>query len=165
MELPPENRRVQEALAAAGSAARVQVLEESTRTAEDAARAVGCPLGAIVKSLLFLADGRPVLVLASGDRQVDTAALARLLGVGRKKLKMADAEAVRRHTSYPVGGVPPLGHPTPLPTYVDASLARFDTVYAAAGSAETLFAVAREELIRMVDGRVVDITKEASAGG
>lgn len=165
MELSPENRRVHEALAAVGSSARVQVLEESTRTAEDAARAVGCPLGAIVKSLLFLADGRPVLVLASGDRQVDTAALARLLDVGRKKLKMADPEAVRRHTSYPVGGVPPLGHPTPLPTYVDASLARFDTLYAAAGTADALFAVPHAELTRMVGGRVADITKEVSVGG
>jgi prolyl-tRNA editing enzyme YbaK/EbsC (Cys-tRNA(Pro) deacylase) len=165
MELSAENRRVQEALAAAGSSARVEVLGESTRTANDAARAVGCPLGAIVKSLLFLAEGQPVLVLASGDRQVDTARLAGLLGIGRKKLKMADVEAVRRHTSYAVGGVPPLSHPQRLPTYVDSELARFDKVYAAAGSANAVFAIDREELVRMVGGRLADITRGGSSGG
>jgi Cys-tRNA(Pro) deacylase len=165
MELSAENRRLQEALVAAGSSARVEVLGESTRTAEDAARAVGCPLGAIVKSLLFLAEGRPLLALVSGDRQVDTARLAGLLGIGRKKLKMADAEAVRRHTSYAVGGVPPLGHPQRLPTYVDSELARFDTVYAAAGSADAVFAIDREELVRMVGGRLADITRGGSSGG
>jgi len=143
----------------------VEVLRESTRTAEDAARAVGCPLGAIVKSLLFLAEERPVLVLASGDRQVDTAKLAKLLGIGRKKLKMADAEAVRRHTSYAVGGVPPLGHPQCLPTYVDSELARFDTLYAAAGSADALFAIERDELLRVAAGRLADIAREVSSGG
>jgi prolyl-tRNA editing enzyme YbaK/EbsC (Cys-tRNA(Pro) deacylase) len=158
--LDEASRRVQEALRAAGSPAQVRALPVSTSTAEEAGRAVGCPLGAIIKSLLFLADGRPVLVLTCGDRQVDSAKLAQRLDIGRKRIKMADADAVLTHTSFPVGGVPPLGHPRRIPTYVDSSVGRFPEVYAAAGTANTLFAISPDELVRITEGQLADITKE-----
>ena len=162
--LQEPNRRVQNALRAAGVAARVRVLPVSTATAEEAARAVGCPLGAIIKSLLFLAEGQPVLVLACGDRQVDSAKLAQALGVGRKRVKMADAEAVFAHTSFRVGGVPPVGHPRELPTYADSAIDRFAEVYAAAGTANALFGISPGDLLRITDGRLADIARERPHG-
>src|SRR5919199_509551 len=119
--------RVQAALDSYGLEAKVTRLPDSTRTAPEAAQAVGCEVGAIVKSLLFLADGEPVLVLCGGDRRVDTARLAGLLGAS--EVKMAPAEEVRRITGYAIGGVPPLGHPTRLPTIMDDGLLRWETVY------------------------------------
>ena len=157
--LAEANRRVQDALRAAGTAARLRVLPVSTATAQEAARAVGCPLGAIVKSLLFLAEGKPILVLACGDRQVDSAKLAQALAVGRKRIRMADAEAVLAHTSYRIGGVPPVGHPRSLPTYVDAGIGRFEMLYAAAGTADALFGISPHELLRITEGTLADITR------
>lgn len=162
--LEEPNRRVEDALRAAGVAARVRVLPMSTATAEEAARAVGCPLGAIIKSLLFLAESEPVLVLACGDRQVDSAKLAQTLGVGRKRVKMADAEAVLAHTSFSVGGVPPVGHPGKLRTYVDSGIDRFDEVYAAAGTASAVFGISPEELVRVSGGTLADIARERPEG-
>jgi len=162
--LEEPNRRVQDALRAAGVAARVRVLPVSTATAEEAARAVACPLGAIIKSLLFLAEGEPVLVLACGDRQVDSAKLAQALGVGRKRVKMADAEAVIAHTSFRIGGVPPVGHARKLPTYVDSDVDRFTEVYAAAGTANALFGISPDELLRISEGTLADIGRERPQG-
>src|SRR5438874_13161019 len=102
--------RVQAALEAHGIEANVVRLPESTRTAPEAAKAAGCDLGAIVKSLVFLADDEPVLVLCGGDRRVDTVRLANLTGTSQ--VKMASADDVRRITGFAIGGVPPLGHPT-----------------------------------------------------
>ncbi len=157
--LEESSRRVQDALRDAGTAARVVVLPASTATAKEAARAVGCPLGAIVKSLVFLAEGEPILALVCGDRQVDSAKLAQTLGVGRKRLKMADEEAVLAHTSFRIGGVPPLGHHRRLPTYVDADIGRFADVYAAAGTANALFRISPDELLRITQGTMADITR------
>jgi Cys-tRNA(Pro) deacylase len=157
--LEEPSRRVQDALRDGGAAARVVVLPVSTATAEEAARAVGCPLGAIIKSLLFLAEGKPILALVCGDRQVDSAKLAQTLAVGRKRLKMADEEAVLAHTSFRIGGVPPLGHRRRLPTYVDAEIGRFAEVYAAAGTANALFRISPDELLRITQGTVSDISK------
>ncbi len=149
--------RVQAALARAGVSAQVQVLDESTRTAALAAQALGTELGSIVKSLLFLADDRPVLVLVAGDRRADTARLRALLGA--QQVQIADAERVRRETGYAIGGVPPLGHVQPLPTYVDASLARFQTVYAAAGAPRAVFAIDFRTLVEVTHGHVADVTE------
>ncbi|HEY8490971.1 MAG TPA: YbaK/EbsC family protein [Dehalococcoidia bacterium] len=122
MDLPEPIRAVQAALRQRGVDARVISVPDGAATAADAARAVGCPLGAMAKSLLFLADGEPVLVVAAGDRQVDVPAPAALLGVGRERVKLAGAEAVLQVTGFPVGGVPPLGHPRPLaPTWTSRS--------------------------------------------
>jgi len=149
----PAVRRVRAALAAAGSAARVMVLAETARSAGDAAASIGCPLGAIVKSLVFVIDGRAVMALVAGDRRCDTRALGAALGlagaVGR-----ADADAVRAATGYTIGGVPPLAHATRLPTAIDASLGRFATVYAAAGHPHCVFPTSLDELARLTGGAV-----------
>jgi prolyl-tRNA editing enzyme YbaK/EbsC (Cys-tRNA(Pro) deacylase) len=123
--------RVQAALEAGGLAINVVKLSDSARTAQLAAEAIGTELGSIVKSLVFLADGSPVLVLVAGDRRADPAKLKELLGA--RRVMIADAERVKRETGFTIGGVPPVGHLRALPTWVDESLGRFKTVYAAAG--------------------------------
>lgn len=137
--------RVQEALRCAGVDAQVVRLQESARTAQQAAEALGVALGSIVKSLLFLADGEPVLILVAGDRRADTARMKAKLGA--RQVTMADAERVRDVTGFSVGGVPPVGHRRRLPTWIDSSLARFDTVYAAAGHPHAVFPIVFETLV------------------
>ena len=149
-DLPPSARRVQDTLAEAGSRARVRILADSARTAADAADALDVPVGAIVKSLVFVADGHPVLVLASGDHQVDTHEVGRALDahhVGR-----ADAEMVRDATGFAIGGVAPVAHPHPLRTVVDSALGRFEVVWAAAGTPHAVFPTSYDELVRLTDG-------------
>jgi prolyl-tRNA editing enzyme YbaK/EbsC (Cys-tRNA(Pro) deacylase) len=151
----PNVERVAAALRAAGAKDDVRELDESTRTAAEAAAALGVPVGAIVKSLVFAADGEPVLVLASGDHQVDTTAVARTLDaahVGR-----ADADLVRDATGFPIGGVAPVGHPHPLRAVVDRHLAGFDQVWAAAGTPRAVFATTYDELVRLTGGTPADI--------
>ncbi|WP_322818152.1 YbaK/EbsC family protein [Tepidiforma sp.] len=155
---PPE--RVAEALRGLGLADSVRVFARSTATAAEAAEAVGCEPGQIVKTLLFVADGRPTMVLVAGDRQVDTAQLAAILGVGRKRLKMGSAEEVRAYTGYEVGGVAPVGWPTRVDVVVDASLRRFARVWAAAGATNAVFGVATEELVAAIGGQWADIARE-----
>jgi prolyl-tRNA editing enzyme YbaK/EbsC (Cys-tRNA(Pro) deacylase) len=148
-------RRVRAALEAAGSAARVVELADTARTAQDAAAALGVEVGAIVKSLVFAVGARPAMALVAGDRQCDAAALPALLGL-EGKAKRADAELVREATGFAIGGVAPLGHPSPLPTAIDASLGRFATVYAAAGHPHCVFATSLDELARLTGGAVSD---------
>jgi prolyl-tRNA editing enzyme YbaK/EbsC (Cys-tRNA(Pro) deacylase) len=149
--------RVQAALEAAGLDINVVKLEESARTAQLAADAVGTALGSIVKSLLFLADGEPVLVLVAGDRRADPAKLKALLKA--RRVMIADAERVKQETGFSIGGVPPVGHLRPLPTWIDGSLGRFETVYAAAGHPRAVFPIAFESLISVTGGHVADVTK------
>jgi Cys-tRNA(Pro) deacylase len=132
-------------------------LDRSTRTAQLAAEAIGTELGSIVKSLVFLADGKPALVLVAGDRRADTKKLAHLLEA--KKVKIADADTVRTETGFAIGGVPPVGHDTPLPTIIDRSLGRFDTVYAAAGAPNAVFPIAYDVLLQITAGQVADVTE------
>jgi Cys-tRNA(Pro) deacylase len=155
---------VRAALHRAGFDVDIRVLG-NTDTAPAAAAAVGCELGAIVKSLVFLADGRPVLVLAPGDRQVADAKLAALLGVGRKKIRFADAGTALALTGFRVGGVPPVGHRTPMPVYIDTDFARYDTVWAAAGSANSVFPITPAELQRVTAGELADICRRADPAG
>ncbi len=131
-------------------------LDKSTRTAQLAAEAIGTELGSIVKSLVFLADGKLALVLVAGDRRADTKKLAQVLEA--KKIKMADADTVRAETGFAIGGVPPVGHHAPLPTIIDRSLSRFETVYAAAGSPNAVFPIAYNMLLQVTAGRVADVT-------
>jgi len=133
-------------------------LDKSTRTAQLAAEAIGTELGSIVKSLLFLVDGKPTLVLVAGDRRADTGKLARLLKA--QKVQIADADTVRAETGFAIGGVPPVGHPKPLPTLIDQSLNRFETVYAAAGAPNAVFPIAYERLLQITAGRVADVTED-----
>ncbi|MBN1813593.1 MAG: YbaK/EbsC family protein [Anaerolineae bacterium] len=148
--------RVQAALEAAGLAIEVVKLSDSARTAQLAAEAIGTELGSIVKSLVFLADGEPVLVLVAGDRRADLAKLKALLEA--RRVMIADAERVKQETGFSIGGVPPVGHLRPLVTWIDRSLARFETVYAAAGHPHAVFPIAYEALVQLTNGHVADIT-------
>ena len=131
-------RRVADALAQRGVQIEIVELADSTRTAVEAANAVGTTVPRIVKSLVFLADDDPILVLASGSNRVDTAELAALLG---KRIRRADADRVRQETGFAIGGVPPLGHLRALPVYVDRDLLQFDRVWAAAGTPFAVFPI------------------------
>ncbi|MFC3677306.1 YbaK/EbsC family protein [Ferrovibrio xuzhouensis] len=147
----PSVRRVRAALIERGAGERVIVLSDSARTAAEAAAALGCPVGAIVKSLVFAHQGqngekRAVMALVAGDRQCDVAALGRALGLDGTP-KRADAELVRAATGFAIGGVAPLGHPAPLPIAVDDSLARFETLHAAAGHPHAVFPLKYRELL------------------
>ena len=148
----PSVRRVQESLRAGGSVAQVIVLSDSARTAQMAADALGVPVGAIVKSLVFLLDGKPVVALVAGDRRCATDALPAALGFAGK-VGRADADAVRAATGFAIGGVSPLGYPAPVPMVVDASLRRFTKVYAAAGHPNCVFPTSIDELLRLTGAR------------
>ena len=149
----PAVRRVQEALREKGSRAEIIELETTARTAEDAARALGVEVGAIVKSLMFTIDGDPVMALVAGDRSCDTSTLGRAFGRSGLVLR-ADAERVREATGFVIGGVAPLAHPAPLPTVIDDSLGRFETVYAAAGHPHCVFPTTMLELSLLTGGAV-----------
>ena len=149
--------RVQAALSAAGVAARIEEFPSSTRTAQEAAAAVGTSVGQIVKSLLFLAGDAPVLALVSGANQLDTARLAALTGAPIGK---ADADAVRQATGYAIGGVPPLGFPAAIPTFIDRDLLQYDVVWAAAGTPRHVFPIAPEDLVRITGGRLAELKSQ-----
>ena len=138
--------------AAAGVGVAVEPLEfpDGTRTADDAAAAVGVEVGQIVKSLAFKADGEVVLVLVSGSNRLDEQKLASACGA--EIIERADADAVRAATSFSIGGVPPFGHPTRLRTFVDTDLLGYDVVWAAAGTPRHVFAISPEDLVRASAG-------------
>lgn len=152
---PSPVQRVQSALNAAGLD-DLPVLEfpASTRTAVEAAAAVGTTVSQIVKSLVFIAAGRPILALVSGSNRLDLARLAAL--AGRPVLK-AGADAVREATGYAIGGVPPLGFPRPIPCYVDRDLLAYQTVWAAAGTPHHVFGISPADLLRVTAGTVADL--------
>jgi prolyl-tRNA editing enzyme YbaK/EbsC (Cys-tRNA(Pro) deacylase) len=151
-------QRVEAALRSGGATGGIRELDDSARTAAEAAAALGVPIGAIVKSLVFAADGAAVLVLASGDHQVDTAKIATVLDVGA--VKRADADLVRDATGFPIGGVAPVGHPRPLPTVVDRHLGSFEQLWAAAGTPHAVFPTTFDELVRLSGGTVADVAAE-----
>ena len=134
-------------LATRGGTGRIVVLPESVHTAALAAEALGCEVGAIANSLLFDADGSPVLVLTSGAHRVDTDLVAASVGVG--SLRRARPEFVREHTGQVIGGVSPFAHPSPVPTYIDPWLRRYDVVWAAAGHPAAVFSTTFDELVEM----------------
>lgn len=136
----------------------VEVVEfpTETRTAADAADAIGCDLAQIVKSLVFMADDQPVLALTSGRNRVDEAKLARALDATH--VRKADAAEVRAATGYAIGGTPPFGHATDLEVVCDRDLAGFDQVWAAAGLPTTVFALSPEDLLEATGARVIDLT-------
>lgn len=138
-----------------GFSPEVKLMEHSTHTAAEAALAVGCEVGAIVKSLVFLADGAPLLVLVSGANRVNTELLGTQLGAVITK---ADADRVKVATGYSIGGVPPFGHPSVLRTIVDADLLRYDDLWAAAGSATAVFRIDPDGLMELTAGNVARVT-------
>ena len=148
-------RRVQDALVTLGSAARVIALDETARSAQEAADSIGCDLGAIVKSLVFEVDGEPVMALVAGDRRCHEKALPVALGLDGKA-KRASVDLVRQATGFAIGGVAPVGHPQALPVAIDASLSRFEAIYAAAGHPHCVFETTPDELQRLTGGVVSD---------
>jgi Cys-tRNA(Pro) deacylase len=151
----PSARKVAEVLQALGVETEVVEFSQSTRTAQDAAAAIGTTVGQIVKSLLFLADGKPVLALVSGQHRLDTQKLGR--AAGASQVERADADTVRAITGYVIGGVPPVGHDRPLPVFMDRDLLQYDVVYAAAGTPQAVFAIAPARLQEITGAQVVDL--------
>ena len=149
-------RKVQDALTALGHSMQVMELPASTRTAVEAAQAVGCDVGQIVKSLIFKGreSGRPILILVSGANRVDLEKAAATVG---EVLDKADAEFVRQHTGFAIGGVPPVGHAEALETLIDVDLLQYSQVWAAAGTPNAVFCLTPADLERVTGGRVVKI--------
>jgi prolyl-tRNA editing enzyme YbaK/EbsC (Cys-tRNA(Pro) deacylase) len=146
-----------------GLAGQVIHLSEPTPTVETAARAAGTTPERIVKSVLFLADGAPVLVVANGPARVDYKRLADHLGVTRKKLKLADAETVLALTGFPVGTVPPFGHATPLRTLLDPGVLAQSEVFAGGGAADALLRLAPAEIVRAARAEIVTVRETPPA--
>ncbi len=141
-----------------GGTGEIVVLPESVHTAALAAEALGCEVGAIANSLVFRdlgGHGSPGLILTSGAHRVDVAATASRIGAG--KLARADADFVRRHTGQVIGGVSPIGHPEPVPTYLDRWLQRYDVLWAAAGHPAAVFSTTYDELLAMTGAAEVDV--------
>ncbi len=155
-ELSSSARKVQQVLDALGMRLQVVELPASTRTAGEAAQAVGCQVGQIVKSLVFKAkrSERPILVIASGQNRVDEKRIEALIG---EPLGKADADFVRQRTGFVIGGVPPVGHGEKLLTFIDQDLLQFDELWAAAGTPHAVFRLKPAELVQITGGQVADI--------
>jgi prolyl-tRNA editing enzyme YbaK/EbsC (Cys-tRNA(Pro) deacylase) len=153
---------VQAALDAFNLGIQVRFFENSTATSQMAADNIGCELGQIAKSLAFIIDGQPILVIASGDQRVDDRKLANLYNVGRKKVRPATPEQCIEIYGYAPGGVPPLGHRTPeLPVHLDDALRRYTQIYAAGGAHNAIFPVTLDQLVLISGGQFADVKKEA----
>jgi prolyl-tRNA editing enzyme YbaK/EbsC (Cys-tRNA(Pro) deacylase) len=160
----PNVRQVTDALRAAGqagSADGMRILQDDVRTAEQAAAALGVPVGAIANSLVFAAsqageaEPRPLLALTSGAHRADVAVLAELCGAVR--VGRADPDFVRRHTGQAIGGVAPVGHPAPIRTIVDRALAQYDVVWAAGGHPKSVFPTTFDALVALTGGEAADV--------
>jgi prolyl-tRNA editing enzyme YbaK/EbsC (Cys-tRNA(Pro) deacylase) len=151
----PSITRFRDQHARLGGTGEVVILPDSVHTAALAAEALGCEVGAIANSLLFDADGSPVLILTSGSHRVDTDKVAATLGVGR--LRRAQPEFVREHTGQVIGGVSPIAHPRPVPTWLDSWLERYDVVWAAAGHPAAVFSTTYAELAAMTGAPTIDV--------
>jgi prolyl-tRNA editing enzyme YbaK/EbsC (Cys-tRNA(Pro) deacylase) len=147
--------RFLEAAQVLGHPVEVRRFPEGTKTAQDAARAVGCDVGQIVKSLVFVADERPVLALTSGANRVDTDRLARLAGASA--VRRATPEEARSATGFAVGGTPPFGHPDRVRAFLDRDLLAFDEIWAAAGAPDAVFRTSPAELQRAALAEVADL--------
>jgi prolyl-tRNA editing enzyme YbaK/EbsC (Cys-tRNA(Pro) deacylase) len=152
-QLPERSQIVQQRLREASLTAVVRELPDSTHTAAQAAAVVGCEVGAIASSLVFLADEEPLLVMTSGRHRVDTGILA--AAIGATGIKMATAKQVRTFTGQPIGGVAPVGHPVPLRTVIDEALRDYRTIWAAAGTPRTVVALTPDQLVAVTGGAVV----------
>lgn len=153
--LPSNAVVVQSALRELGAAGEIVVLPEKAPTAVTAAAQIGCEVGAIANSLVFDADGAPLLVLTSGAHRVDVDLIARSAGAGT--VRRATPEFVRQATGQPIGGVAPVGHPSPVRTLVDTWLSKHDVVWAAGGHPHTVFPTSFDELVRITGGTPVDV--------
>lgn len=157
-ELHPNAQRVTDAAAARGVEVSALRFPAGTRTAADAAAAIGCPLDAIVKSIVLSTDTGPVLVLTAGGNRVDYVRVGATLAV--EGVRRADADEVRRATGFPIGGTAPFGHPQPVRTLFDRDLLAFDEVWAAAGTPDTVFPVAPRDLLGATDALLADVAEQ-----
>ena len=155
-ELSSSAKKVQQALQARGLLLQVVELPASTRSAAEAAQALGCEIGQIVKSLVFKGkrSGRPILVIASGANRVDERRIEGLIG---EPLGKADADFVRAHTGYAIGGIPPTALAEQIQTYIDQDLLNYTQLWAAAGTPHAVFQLSPDDLLRLSDGKVVPV--------
>jgi prolyl-tRNA editing enzyme YbaK/EbsC (Cys-tRNA(Pro) deacylase) len=155
-KLSSSAQKVQAALEAHGVACQVIEMKETTRSAKEAADAVGSQVGQIAKSLIFVGkqSNQPILVIASGPNRVNEKAISRLVG---EPLKMAKADFVRDHTGFAIGGVPPTGHLNPLRTFIDKDLLKFDDIWAAAGTPNAVFNLTPAELQKITHGEIISV--------
>jgi prolyl-tRNA editing enzyme YbaK/EbsC (Cys-tRNA(Pro) deacylase) len=156
MSLSQSAEKVQEALDAFQIKLEVVELPDSTRSAVEAAKAIGCHVEQIAKSLIFrtLETGRPILVIASGSNRVNE---NQLIDIVREPVGKADASFVRRETGFVIGGVPPVGHSRPLKTFIDADLQQYDEIWAAAGTPHAVFRLTPKDLLRITGGIVISV--------
>jgi prolyl-tRNA editing enzyme YbaK/EbsC (Cys-tRNA(Pro) deacylase) len=155
-QLSSSAQKVQEVLKVLGLELQVVELQETTRTSADAARAVGCEVGQIAKSLVFRGQKtqRPILVIASGSNRVNEKRVGELIS---EPLGKADADFVRQKTGFVIGGVPPVGHAEKLEVFIDEDLLRYSEIWAAAGTPNAIFRLTPSDLVRMTEGRVIGI--------
>lgn len=151
----PNSDRVVAALRAAGATGEITTLPDSATTAASAAEQLGVPVGAIANSLIFDADGTPLLILTSGAHRVDTVFVAKSLGIN--EIRRAAPDFVRTATGQPIGGVAPVGHPAPVRTLVDIALRGYDVVWAAGGTPHTVFPTSYDELLRITGGTTAHV--------
>lgn len=153
---PASVEKVRSALKLANIDTEIVHHPEGSRTAEDAARACGCQVGQIIKSLIFAGktSGKPVLLLVAGDNRVHEKRVGRAIG---EPIVRASVELVRQATGYAIGGVSPVGHPAPIDTYADETLTRFDSVWAAAGTPNHVFSVAPNELFAATNAKLISV--------
>lgn len=161
-DLHPNARTVQDALEAAGIDTRVRRLSKETRTAALAAAELECEIGAIANSLVFIADGFPILVMTSGAHRVDEEFFARSWGF--TTLESANAEQVREATGQPIGGVAPVGHPEPLRTFVDETLQSYPRIFMGGGAPNSIFGMTYSELVEVTGGTVCRVRPEPAGG-
>jgi prolyl-tRNA editing enzyme YbaK/EbsC (Cys-tRNA(Pro) deacylase) len=156
MSLSKSAKSVQEALQAKGVDARVVELPDSTRSAEEAAKAIGCLVGQIVKSLIFCTvhTRRPILVLASGPNRVNEKKIAQYVG---EDIAKATADFTREVTGFAIGGIPPVGHKQSIPTYIDEDLMNYQEIWAAAGTPHAVFNMHASKLVELTSGEIVSI--------
>lgn len=153
----PNIDRVSAAAREAGLEVAVRRFPEGTRTADDAARAIGCSVDQIVKSLVFMADGQPLLALVSGANRADLQRLG--AAANASEVRRATGDEARTAGGYAIGGVPPFGHPQPLTVLIDRDLLAHDVLWAAAGLPDAVFALSPDDLVRVSGGRVVDLAE------
>lgn len=151
--------RVKEALESFDFDLTIVTFDASTRTASDAAKSIGCDLNQIAKSLIFKGKKSelPIMVVASGSNRVDTKKIAKDLG---EKLRKADADFVRQHTGYAIGGIPPIGHTKPIKTIIDEDLLKLDVIWAAAGTPNSVFKLTPTTLQEITKGKILDIKQK-----
>jgi prolyl-tRNA editing enzyme YbaK/EbsC (Cys-tRNA(Pro) deacylase) len=161
--LTPEN--VQAALDKLGLGIQIRFFDTPTATSQQAADNIGCELGQIIKSICFMVDDQPVMVLASGDQKVDDRKLAEFYSVSRKKVKVATPEQLVEIWGYEAGSVPPFAHRSRIPTYIDSTLRRFDDLYAAGGAHNAIFKITLDQLIAATGGEIRFVVKPDTGYG